>query len=100
MGTVNIPVQTPGAGQRFNMEQFLCWAMTALCKEDGAGFKSILFFVRFWRWSLWLHAKGINSLIGSWCKFWSTLRSFRVQKGKIDLPILFVLVITLEVEEA
>ncbi len=32
MGTVNIPVQTPGAGQRLNMEQFLCWAMTALCK--------------------------------------------------------------------
>lgn len=35
MGTVNIPVQTPGAGQRFNMEQFLCWAMSALCKKSA-----------------------------------------------------------------
>lgn len=33
MGTVNIPVTTPGSGQRLNMEQFLCWTMSAICKR-------------------------------------------------------------------
>lgn len=33
MGTVNIPVNAPGSGQRMNMEQFMCWAMSAICKS-------------------------------------------------------------------
>ena len=33
MGTVNIPVNAPGSGQKMNMEQFMCWAMSAICKD-------------------------------------------------------------------
>ena len=33
MGTVNIPVTAPGSGQKMNMEQFMCWAMSAICKN-------------------------------------------------------------------
>ena len=35
MGTVNIPVNAPGSGQRMNMEQFMCWAMSAICKQKN-----------------------------------------------------------------
>lgn len=31
MGTVNIPVTAPGSDQKMFMEQFMCWAMTAVC---------------------------------------------------------------------
>lgn len=34
MGTVNIPVSAPGSGQRMNMEQFMCWAMSAICNDQ------------------------------------------------------------------
>lgn len=33
MGTINIPVTAPGSGQRMNMEQYMCWAMSAICKN-------------------------------------------------------------------
>lgn len=36
MGTVNIPVNAPGSGQRMNMEQFMCWAMSAICKNEAS----------------------------------------------------------------
>ena len=33
MGTVNIPVTAPGSDRKLNMEQFMCWAMSAICKS-------------------------------------------------------------------
>jgi len=44
MGTVNIPVNAPGSGQKMNMEQFMCWAMSAICKNRHY---SIIFLIIF-----------------------------------------------------